>query len=198
MKKDIDDIDLEIWKTVVSVQMHFNDLELRIRNFAILALGAILTVAGYSLRAENFVEVFEIRVPFASIALIIGAIIWLCFWYMDRHWYHRLLLGSVYHGIKIEDMYRETRPNLGLSETIKENSPYAFCGRKIRSQHRLNFFYWVIAVVLLIVSFAMFSIPLAALVATFSILMGLVIFFFTTEGVEEKAGDPSASAIEDC
>ena len=33
---------LEVWKTTVDVQKHFNELELKIRNFAITVVGAFL------------------------------------------------------------------------------------------------------------------------------------------------------------
>jgi hypothetical protein len=181
---DIDQTDLEIWKTVVGIQMHFNDLELRIRNFAILSLGAILTVAGYSLRDGNIVQFNSLSIPFASIILLVGAVIWLCFWYMDRHWYHRLLLGAVMHGIKIERKYSKERPSLGLSESIKEHSPNQFLSRRVRSQHRLNLFYWVIAFLLVLVALSLFSVMWAAFFMIGSILLGVVIFFVTTDGVE--------------
>jgi hypothetical protein len=31
---------IEIWKKIVDVQQHFNDLELRVRNFALIVTGA--------------------------------------------------------------------------------------------------------------------------------------------------------------
>ncbi|MGB3684156.1 MAG: hypothetical protein WA990_16885, partial [Rubrobacteraceae bacterium] len=37
---------LEQWKKVVEVQQHFNDLELRIRNFALIITGAFLAFGG--------------------------------------------------------------------------------------------------------------------------------------------------------
>ncbi|AXT27462.1 hypothetical protein D1823_13285 [Ruegeria sp. AD91A] len=178
MTKDIDDKDLEIWKTVVSVQMHFNDLELRIRNFAILSLGATLTVAGYSLRVGNNVVLMGKDVPFASIALTIGTIVWLCFWFMDRHWYHRLLLGSVYHGIDIETRYAKMRPSLSLSASIKKQSPNELFGRELRSKHRLDIFYWIVAIVLLVAALALISVSFAVFVAIISIAIGLIYLFF--------------------
>ncbi|MEM1398025.1 MAG: hypothetical protein AAGH38_11345, partial [Pseudomonadota bacterium] len=41
---------LSAWKQTVDVQMHFNDLELRIRNFAFVLTGAFLALGGYALR----------------------------------------------------------------------------------------------------------------------------------------------------
>ncbi|GLQ17727.1 hypothetical protein [Maritalea porphyrae] len=181
MSQDIDEIDLEIWKTVVSVQMHFNELELKIRNFAILSLGAILTIAGYSARADETTKILGQDIPYASIIMIAGCIIWLCFWFMDRHWYHRLLLGAVYHGIKIESKYENSRPTLSLSATIKENSPNEFLGREVRSHHRLNLFYWVVAVTLFVGGLGIFSLGIATVAGIVSLLFGSIVFFVSTE-----------------
>jgi len=43
---------------------------------------------------------------------------------MDRYWYHRLLVGSVNHGINIERKYRDDIPELSLSDAIGKESPY--------------------------------------------------------------------------
>lgn len=186
MDDKMDSMDLEIWKTVISVQMHFNDLELRIRNFAILLLSAILTFASYSLQKDSIVEVHGVEIPFASVVLFIGVAVWLCFWYMDRHWYHRLLIGAVKHAIKIEDRYKDSRPTLALSETIKDNSPHELLGRKIRSHNRLDIFYWVIAGLLFCTALLLVS-PQFSLFAFFCFsMMGVVVFFVTTEGANSE------------
>ena len=57
---EIDDkVLVEIWKKVVDVQQHFNDIELRIRNFALALIGAFLAVAGYTAKENDFVEFFR-------------------------------------------------------------------------------------------------------------------------------------------
>ncbi len=48
---------------------------------------------------------------------------WL-FYFIDRYWYHRLLVGSVNHAIIIEKKYKDTIPELSLSEAIGKASPY--------------------------------------------------------------------------
>lgn len=174
---------VDIWKKVVDVQMHFNDLELRIRNYAILSLGGVMTVAGYALKEDVHASVGSHEVSYAAIILLVGVVIWLCFWFMDRHWYHRLLVGSVMHGIKIETMYKDKLPELMLSESIKNESPNKILFFKIRSHHRLNFFYWVVAGI--IISCAMFL--LNVLFGFFSIgvffLLLVLIPLFTLETV---------------
>jgi phosphoglycolate phosphatase-like HAD superfamily hydrolase len=63
---------IDVWNKIVGVQQHFNDMEMRIRNYCITVVGAI--------------------------ALSVG----MAFWFMDRHWYHRLLIGSVKQGAVVE------------------------------------------------------------------------------------------------
>jgi hypothetical protein len=48
---------------------------------------------------------------------------WL-FYLIDRYWYHRLLVGTVNHAIIIENKYKDTIPELSLSEAIGKASPY--------------------------------------------------------------------------
>ena len=43
---------VDAWKTTVSVQQHFNDLELRVRNFAITFMTAVLGLVGLALKEE--------------------------------------------------------------------------------------------------------------------------------------------------
>ena len=141
---------VEIWKTVVGVQKHFNEMELRIRNFAIIALGAIVTGPGYAFTRAAKIEVFGNSVPLSSALLLAGALVWLSFWYMDRHWYHRLLLGSVRQGIAIENELSPYIPEIALTHAIKKESPHTLLGCEVRAHHRLDFFYLSIAWVLLV------------------------------------------------
>jgi hypothetical protein len=180
--KKLDELNLEIWKKVVDVQMHFNDLELRIRNYAILSLGATMTVAGYSLKASNTVHFGCAEIPYASIVMLMGAVIWLCFWFMDRHWYHRLLMGSVLHGIKIENDFEALTPAIALSESIKEESPNKFLMFKVRSHHRLNIFYWLIAILFVTVALALISVVFATV---FVILASALFVIISCVALEE-------------
>lgn len=140
-EKDFDEIELEIWKTVVSTQMHFNDLGLRVRNFGIVTLSAMLALAGVAIAEKSTVELFECEFELAPLAIYSAALIWICFWVMDRHWYHRLLLGAVSHGVKIETQFKSERPSLDLSSSIREKSPNTILGRSVHSSNRLSLFY---------------------------------------------------------
>ena len=86
---------VDAWKTTVSVQQHFNDLELRIRNFAITFTTAVLGLAGLALK-----ELSSSPLPVAL--LFIGALGWGAFYFMDRFWYHRFLDAAGEQAGKIE------------------------------------------------------------------------------------------------
>ena len=45
------------------------------------------------------------------------------FYFMDRQWYHRLLVGSVKKAIYIEEKYADLMPEMGLSAAIGSESP---------------------------------------------------------------------------
>jgi hypothetical protein len=140
--KQIDEQVIDIWKTSIDVQQHFNDLELRIRNFAVTLLVAIVGATAFSLKERYVVSVGGISFPLAAAVLCAGIIGWLAFYFMDMHWYHRLLLGSVKHTVKIEKERAVTRPELGLSRAIGDESPWPLWGLfKIHSSEKITLFY---------------------------------------------------------
>jgi hypothetical protein len=109
---------LEVWKQTVAVQMHFNDIAMRIRSFALTVIAAILTASGL---AQGHGNAWVLSVP---------VLIWPAFYLMDRYWYHPLLMGAVYHGGAIERRAKE----LGLilpAEDARE-SGHSLLGLAIR------------------------------------------------------------------
>ena len=94
---------IEIWKKIVDVQQHFNDLELRIRNFALVVTGAFLGLGGYAIKDAGIINAFGLEVSIAGSVVLSSAIFPLfAFYFMDRLWYHRLLDGAVTVGIEAE------------------------------------------------------------------------------------------------
>jgi len=69
---------LEAWKEVVNVQMHFNDMEMRIRSLAVTVITAISGAIGYLLKENiHYQKEFIVLLSFVGIAA------WLCFYLMD-------------------------------------------------------------------------------------------------------------------
>jgi hypothetical protein len=133
-KKDL----VEIWKKCVDVQMHFNGIELQIRNYAVTLLVAVIGAAAYALKEHLDVKIFGHTFSMAVAILPAGILGWYAFYFMDRHWYHRLLLGSVYHTIKIE---KAVGAELQLGAAIGEASPIPIFGKQVHSTQKIDLFY---------------------------------------------------------
>jgi hypothetical protein len=132
---------VEVWKKVVEVQQHFNDLELRIRNYALTVLGGLFAVIGFAIK-EHVNGWGLVGILVATLVLLYA------FYFMDRHWYHRLLLGSVSHGSFIENRYRRTFPEIGLTTAIGNISGEVkvwWWPQVLHSDRRAFLFYAIIA-----------------------------------------------------
>jgi hypothetical protein len=137
-----DDQIIDIWKTSIDVQQHFNDLELRIRNFAVTLLVTVIGATAFSLKERYVVSMGGINFPLAAAILCAGMVGWFAFYFMDKHWYHRLLLGSVKHTVKIEKERAATKSELGLSQSIGRESPWPLWGIfNIHSSEKITLFY---------------------------------------------------------
>lgn len=158
---------LEAWKQTIAVQQHFNDIELRIRNYAITLLGALFGVAAYA---------FKEHAPWVIVEGLLGASLILCyaFYFMDRHWYHRLLRGAVLHGQSIE---RQGPPEMKLTIAIGEASPRKvwWWKKELHSDAKIMAFYIFIAAAIL--------------------FMGVLVFLFAP-ATENQAKERSASTTQ--
>lgn len=167
-KRDLKDV-IEIWKTIVDVQRHFNDISMRIRGMFVTLLLAIFAAVGFLLNKELKLEVVVFDVQFATLVPLYGVFITYLFYFIDRYWYHRLLVGSVEHALGIETKYKDVLPELSLSEAIGKVSPYkprclVWCWAKVvcvrhdeflssgtlRSEGKIEFFYKSVIAVLLV------------------------------------------------
>jgi len=121
-------IAVDIWKHCVSVQMHFNEMEMKVRNLYITILAASLALIGVIQGKRVEIPMFEMTLSLAM--LVVGAIIpiSMLFYFIDRHWYHRLLHGAVQQCIDIENQYKDLLPEIQLGSKIAETSPAKFTG----------------------------------------------------------------------
>ncbi len=150
---------LEVWKKTVDVQQHFNDLEMRVRNFAITFIAALIAAAGFTYQQNLEVTVYGHRIA-AGLGLVIAAFVpWSAFFLMDRYWYHVLLKGAVTHASRIEETLKDRVPGIALSQTISEVSgKVRIFGRTVNSDLRVTYFYLagygMLVIVLLALLFA--------------------------------------------
>lgn len=145
---------IEIWKKVVDVQQHFNDLELRIRNFALVVTGAFLGLGGYAIKDGGMITAFGHEVSLAGIVVLSAIVPLFAFYFMDRLWYHRLLEGSVKAGVEAETALKELGYKVDLGSKISKYSPFTlwFTKIEIHSPHKMDIFYWMLAVALFAVA----------------------------------------------
>ena len=146
---------IEIWKKIVDVQQHFNDLELRIRNFALIVTGAFLGLGGYAIKDAGVVKLLGLEVSIAGLVVVSAIFPLAAFYFMDRLWYHRLLDGSVYAGIEAESALKDLGYKVDLGSKIKQHSPFKLVLTKktmIRSATKMDLFYAILAGALLLVA----------------------------------------------
>lgn len=114
---------IEIWKTVVGVQQHFNDIGMKICGLFITIVVAIAAAQGFLLEKQLFISVGPVTILFATFIPLLGVVATYLFYFIDRFWYHRLLLGAVLQGAMIEEKYKDVIPELSLGEKISQQSP---------------------------------------------------------------------------
>lgn len=115
---------VEIWKSIVEVQRHFNDISMRIRGMFVTIIVALFASIGFLAEKDIKLTFDCLEVRFITLIPLIGIFASWLFYFMDRYWYHRLLVGSVKHAIEIENNYKDDIPELSLSAAIGRESPY--------------------------------------------------------------------------
>jgi hypothetical protein len=113
---------IDVWKTIVGVQMHFNEIGMKIRGLFVTILLALFASIGFLLDKDLPLSLGPLNIQFAVLVPFFGILGTLLFYLMDRYWFHRLLKGAVMHAIKIEDKYRAVLPELALSDEIGKES----------------------------------------------------------------------------
>jgi hypothetical protein len=93
---------VEYWKQTTLVQQHFNDISMKVRNFAIVIFSGFLTGVGLSIHNGIFVELLEVRFSAGIIFALAGAFVTQLIHFMDTYWYHIFLKGAVGTTMKIE------------------------------------------------------------------------------------------------
>jgi len=137
---------LEAWKQTIATQMHFNDIAMRLRAFALTLVAAVLTADALSTGLQGYTAV---------VALLV---VWGAFYLMDRWWYHYLLLGAVLHGSALEDRARDlgltlpgNRSLLGLTQRISELNEEAL---GLKAKYKIDLYYALVFAALVLILWA--------------------------------------------
>lgn len=120
----IENLAVEAWKKTIDVQQHFNEICMKIRNvFATLLAGLCALIGILETRAEDvMMPAFGYEIHGVLFVLIGIFGISMLFYFVDRHWYHRLLVGSVLNGLEVEEYLSKRAPGFQLTSKIGDNS----------------------------------------------------------------------------
>ncbi|WP_345880460.1 SH3 domain-containing protein [Shewanella algae] len=148
---------IEYWKQTSNVQQHFNDVSMKLRNFAVVVFSGFLTGIGLSIHNSIYIDINGHKVSAAVFFAIVGMIATQLIHFMDTYWYHAFLKGAVSSSTKIEEEIDKILGIESLSSRISKNSqkvhvlsifgvplPIGFqntgCLNKIISTGKLNIF----------------------------------------------------------
>lgn len=115
---------ISIWKETIDVQKHFNEIGMRIRGMFVTILIAFFAAMGFIIDKKMNLPILGASIQYAVIVPFFGIFTTWLFYFIDRYWYHKLLIGSVKHAIQIESKYKLSIPELALSTHIGAESPY--------------------------------------------------------------------------
>ncbi|MGH6727890.1 MAG: hypothetical protein ACREB8_15310 [Pseudolabrys sp.] len=112
---------VELWKTAIEVEQHFNTIEMTVRNIFATIVIALIAGVGYSLK-EN-IELAH-SISFAPLVCLAAIFITALFYFVDRYWYHPLLVGSVIEATRLEEeISKISDVSIKLSKQISDKSP---------------------------------------------------------------------------
>jgi hypothetical protein len=139
MNKEELNIALEVWKKMVDVQMHFNEIGLKIRNFALTIYTFILAGIGFLINAK-------ISGCIIGILILLGAVVIFSFYLIDKNWYHIYLKAVGKKAGEFEEKWFKDFPEMKMSSQIasdsKKNEKIIFKTVEYDSTKRFSWFYY--------------------------------------------------------
>src|SRR4051794_34609827 len=79
---------------------------MRIHSMFVTILLALFAAIGFLYEKNLHLEIWDLSLKFAILIHLFGIFGTYLFYFIDRYWYHRLLVGSVKHAIYIETKYK--------------------------------------------------------------------------------------------
>ena len=129
--EDLDRI-VTIWSRVVQTQEHFNDICMRVRTLYATVIAAIVASYGVLIEHSKQVIAFDnVEIDALGPMTLAASLAAYLFYFVDRYWYHSLLLGAVDQGADIESQWADRIPELQLGRKILERSPVSLENRTV-------------------------------------------------------------------
>jgi hypothetical protein len=122
---------VQIWIKVVQTQEHFNEIGMKVRTMYATVMAGILSLYGIFVEHSSHIVFWTVSID--AIIPICFAIILMStlFYFVDRYWYHRLLMGAVKQGAYIENRWKEILPELGMGQKISDESSIDLNNKKV-------------------------------------------------------------------
>ena len=99
---------IEEWKIVIDVQMHFNDMLMRLRTTGISIVLAFFGAASISLQYSQIYLIFKYFSFHASVLIIASGLVLLTsVFVLDYFYYYKMLIGAVKRGYQIDQMFKQ-------------------------------------------------------------------------------------------
>jgi hypothetical protein len=112
---------VDLWKTAIEVEQHFNTVEMNVRNIFATIVVALIAGIGYSIKEKIAIS---FGISFAPVLSCAAVFMTMLFYFVDRYWYHRLLVGSVKEAERLEaEISKISDVEIRLSRQISEASP---------------------------------------------------------------------------
>ena len=83
---------------------------MKVRGLFITIVVAIAAAPGFLIEKKLSISIGRSTILYANVMPWLGILATYLFYFVDRHWYHRLLMGSILHGGSIEQKYANEIP----------------------------------------------------------------------------------------
>jgi hypothetical protein len=99
---------LKEWETVISTQMHFNEMIIRARTTGVSVVMAVYGAAALAIGQYpgKFLKISGSQFHVSTAIIFFGLCLLLAIFFMDIFYYYRLLLGAVERGIQIDNAFQ--------------------------------------------------------------------------------------------
>lgn len=113
---------LDYWKQTSNVQQHFNDVSMKLRNFAVVVFSGFLTGVGLAIHKNISINLLGVDISAGVLFALAGMIATQLIHFMDTYWYHVFLKGAVKTSASIELEIKRILDVTELSEGISSSS----------------------------------------------------------------------------
>lgn len=147
---------IKVWEKVIDLQMHFNEMCMNLRRTAISILGVMLAAGALSFRFGGTIEIGANTMSVAFVFVAVALLVWVSFYLMDRFWYHQLLRSTVSYAESLQTSAKSAGLSfdLDVSKKIREENRRSL---NLSGAAKINWFYGVIAVSLIVAEFFLYS-----------------------------------------